>query len=260
MRKGKNKHELVVRCSSLGNIMASMKVGGITAKQQDTIDELKAKEDFKTLTQNQQDTLDSLLAKRDAIPTMHDLPEGAKTYVKSQVKRNVLGYENAELDTREINKGKTQEDTSIILYNYVFFTNHVKNEIRKTENGLTGECDIDAEPIIDIKSSWSLLTFPAFEEDIDSKLYEWQLRGYMKLYDRDSARVAYCAVDTPHDLIPEWEEDDAHIFEGRIKPELRVTTANFKRDKNIENDIDERIALCQDYYDYCKELLINKNK
>jgi len=166
MRKGKNNHELVVRCSSLGQIMADMKVGGITAKQQETVDTLEAKD---KRTENQQKTLDALVAKRDAVPTMHDLPEGAKTYVKSQVKRNVLGYKEAELDTKEINKGHAVEDTSIILYNYVFFTNHVKNTVRKTENGLTGECDIDDEnsdTIIDAKSSWSLLTFPAFEEDI----------------------------------------------------------------------------------------------
>lgn len=257
MRKGKNDHELIIRCSGLGNVMAEMKVGGITVKQQEKVDDYLGRE---KLTPKQDIELKALVAKRDAIPTMHDLPKGAQTYVKSQVKKNVLEYQDAELGTKEVSKGKIAEDTSIILYNFVFFTEHEKNTKRKTEHGLTGECDIDAEPIIDIKSSWSLATFPAFEEDIDSALYEWQLRGYMKLYNRDSARVAYCAVDTPHDLIPEWEEEDAHIFEGRIEPDQRVTCCDFKRDKAIEDQIDERIALCQDYYDYCKELLTNKNK
>ena len=260
MRKGSNDHELIVRCSSLGNIMANMKVGSITAKQQETVDKYQKKNKDGSITPKQIIECDALVAKRDAIPNMHDLPEGAKTYVKSQVKRNVLGYKKPELDTKETEKGKLKEDDAIILYNYVFFTKHEKNTVRKTEHGLTGECDIDAEPIADTKCSWSLETFPAFEEDIDSKLYEWQGRGYMKLYNRDSFRLAYCAVDTPHDLIPEWESEEIHIFEGRIAPELRITTADFKRDKKIEVIIDERIALCQDYYDYCKKLLINKNK
>ena len=47
-----------------------------------------------------------------------------------------------------------------------------------------------------------------FEDDMGND-YEWQMRGYMWLYNRDCAIVDYCLVDTPEDLIG-YEQRVAH--------------------------------------------------
>ena len=50
--------------------------------------------------------------------------------------------------------------------------------------------------------------------------YEWQMRGYMMLWDCDTAIVDYCLVDTPEHLIG-YEQRELHIV-SHIDPEKRV--------------------------------------
>jgi hypothetical protein len=145
-------------------------------------------------------------------------------------------------------KGILVEDDSIRLYNDVFFTSHIKNAERKTNNWITGEADIVApNKIIDIKSSWSLATFPVTADQGSDKAYEWQLRAYMMLWDVDLAEVAYCLVNTPDDLIG-WEDADLHNVE-HINPELRITTVQYFRDKELEEKIKTKVEAARIYYD-----------
>ena len=119
-----------------------------------------------------------------------------KTYIKELVKEDLFGYKST-IDSKYLTKGIDMEDTSIDLYNEVHGTLYLKNTERLSNEFITGECDINAEDkIIDIKSSWSLETFPASPEDIDTVKtgYEWQLRAYMWLYDKPKAELAYCMV------------------------------------------------------------------
>jgi hypothetical protein len=68
-----------------------------------------------------------------------------------------------------LTKESNQELESINLLNSVRFENYEKNDQRIENDFITGECDIITnESIIDIKTSWSLDTFPELPEDIDA--------------------------------------------------------------------------------------------
>lgn len=174
------------------------------------------------------------------------LSETAKSYIKQIAKEDFYGY-SSELDNKYLQKGRQCEQESINLLNLVNFTSYEKNEIRLNNEFLTGEADIVAEnEIIDIKTSWSLDTFPALSEDINAKDYEMQLRGYMMLYNKDKASVCYCMVDTPEELRT-WENAQLHEV-SHIAPEKRVTMLSFERDLEIEKHIEEKCKVAIEYY------------
>ena len=130
----------------------------------------------------------------------------------------------------------------------MFFTDHKKNIERKTNEWLTGEADIvTPTKIIDIKSPWSLSTFPATSDSGRDKTYEWQGRAYMWLWDVPDFEIAYCLVNTPIELIG-YENESLH-FVDHINPELRITRVRYERDKELENKIAMRCEAANKYLD-----------
>jgi len=174
------------------------------------------------------------------------LSQGAKTYIKSLAKEFVYGF-NEVVTSKYMDKGLMVENDSIALYNRVMFTDFAKNEERKTNDWLTGECDIfTGTKIIDIKSSWSLATFPALSEEAHDNKYEWQLRGYMMLWDCNFAELAYCMIDTPDELI-KYEQLDLHQV-SHINESLRLTIFKYERDLELEAKIKEKVEAAQIYF------------
>lgn len=173
------------------------------------------------------------------------LSVGAKTHVENLAKEFVYGYDQ-EVSSKYMEKGLMVEDQAIQLYNEVFFTNHQKNTVRMSNQWITGECDIFApEKGIDIKSSWSLATFPATADAGKDKGYEWQCRAYMWLWDVDQWEVAYCLVNTPEELIG-FEQPELH-FVDHITPELRITRVQYTRDLKLEEKIKAKAIAANQY-------------
>jgi len=184
------------------------------------------------------------------------LSETAKSYIKQLAKEDFFVY-TSELDNKYVNKGKQVENDSIALLNEVMFENYVKNSERINTEILTGEADIVSEDeIIDIKSSWSLDTFPALSDDINAKDYEMQLRGYMMLYNKPKASVIYCMVDTPDELCT-WENQSLHKV-SHIDSTKRITSLSFERDEKIEADIIEKCKAAIEFYSEYINQLNNK--
>ena len=180
-----------------------------------------------------------------------------KTYIKELVKEDLFGYKST-IDSKYLTKGIDMEDTSIDLYNEVHGTLYLKNTERLSNEFITGECDINAgDKIIDIKSSWSLDTFPASPEDVNNKDYEWQLRAYMWLYDKPKAELAYCMVSTPDYLLKDWDNLGIHKVDSH-DPFLRVTTISFERDTEKEELIAQRVKDCREFYNEYKDSILNK--
>lgn len=175
------------------------------------------------------------------------LSVGGKTCVEKIAKQLIYGYDDV-VTSKYMDKGIQVEDASIELYNSVMFTNYAKNTERKTNDWITGECDI-ATPgkITDIKSAWSLATFPVTASQGKDKTYEWQLRAYMMLWDADESQLAYCLVDTPEELIG-WDDPVLH-YVSHITPELRLTLVQYKRDKALEDKIKARCEDANKYLD-----------
>jgi hypothetical protein len=176
------------------------------------------------------------------------LSEGAKTFLEDMAKEFVYGYHKV-VSSKEMEKGLLVEDESIELYNSVFFCDLKKNTERRNNDWITGECDVLHGPkIVDIKSSWSLATFPATSAAGIDKDYEWQGRAYMMLWDLDQFENAYCLVNTPDELIG-YEAQDLHYVD-HIQPELRVTITPYKRDKDKEDMIKRKVDHAHQYLEY----------
>jgi len=175
------------------------------------------------------------------------LSQTAKSYIEQLAKEHFYGYESPIVN-RYLDKGINQELESIQLLNSVRFENFEKNKQRIENEWLTGECDIlTNEKIIDIKTSWSLDTFPELPEDIDSKEYEFQGRAYMMLYERHEFELVYCMVSTWDEFLTQYDDKSIHKVD-HIDPRFRITSVTFERDFEIENQIIERCQLATEYY------------
>jgi len=176
------------------------------------------------------------------------LSQGAKTYIRQLAAQEILSID-FEFSSKETEKGLLVEDESISMLNRVRGLNLAKNKERRSNEFITGECDLFDEQRRrghDIKSSWSASTFPIAVADCEDKLYEWQMRGYMALWDADEWEVNYCLVDTPEHLV-RFEPVQMHIV-SHIPEHMRITTWSIKRDKDKEEAIFEKVKHARAYY------------
>jgi hypothetical protein len=176
------------------------------------------------------------------------LSQTAKSYIIQKAKEDFFEY-RSELNNKYITKGLAQEQDSINLLNLVRLEDYKKNEERVENEWLSGCCDIITDTsIIDIKTSWSLDTFPATSYELkDTSDYEWQGRAYMWLYDMPSFELCYVMVTTAPELLWEYENGALHYVE-HIAPEKRITSIKFERDKEIEIQMAERLILATEFY------------
>lgn len=175
------------------------------------------------------------------------LSQTAKSYINQIAKEDFFGY-NSPVINRYLDKGTNQELESIQLLNAVRFEDFQKNSVRKTNDFMTGECDIvTVSSIIDIKTSWSLDTFPELPEDIDAKDYEWQGRAYMYLYDKPEFELVYCMVSTWDEFLTQYDDKTLHKVD-HIDPAKRITSMLFERDLELEQQMIERCQLATEYY------------
>lgn len=179
------------------------------------------------------------------------LSVGAKTHIREVAAQDIFGVD-FQISDKKIEKGNLVEDDSIELLNEVRGLSLVKNKERRNNEWITGECDlfdgISGEGY-DIKSAWSLATFPLCMEDVaesQRKLYDWQMRGYMWLWDAPRWHVAYCMVSTP-DHLCRYEPKDVHQV-NHIDAHLRVTLWTVERDRAIEAAIAEKVKHARAYY------------
>jgi len=221
---------ILIHPHALGNIMGSAQ--SVPDDAPDHIQEIKRKtkrsDDEKAVFENYKNSI---------------LSAGAKTYLSSLAKEIVYGYKS-KVHTKEMEKGIRCEQDSIDLYNSVFFTMHAKNSERRESDILSGEPDIIDEDIIkDIKTSWSLETFPATKDKAHDDGYEWQGRAYMMLFDKPRFELAFCMVSTPEDLY-RYESPDVHCVD-HIPPNMRITRVIYERDAEKEMLIDQKCKQAQ---------------
>jgi hypothetical protein len=177
------------------------------------------------------------------------LSDTAKSYVRELAAQAIFDVE-FEIGSKQMDKGNECEAESIALYNAVTGRMLSKNTERRRDDYLTGEADLVAhDEVIDIKTAWSVQTFPLSAEDVAAAqrtLYEFQLRAYMRLWDKPRASIAYCLVDTPERLIG-YEPMQLHMV-GHIPERLRVTMWTIERDAVIEAKMLEKMEAARVYY------------
>lgn len=202
------------------------------------------------------------------------LSQTAKTYIKELVIEETLGIRK-EFSSRYTDKGNIQEDTAIEMASKVLNLPFALKNTEYFENDfIKGTPDLILEDeIVDIKCSWDGTTFPWFEDELPNKDYYWQMVGYMWLTGRTKARIVYCLVDTPEDIVQDeirrtsWKKFEIDVTEEtetevRAKHEFSHISEN-KRVRTYlvgltEEDIakvSERILEAKKYYDELIERL-----
>jgi len=129
------------------------------------------------------------------------LSETTKTYLNEVFVEHYMGIKK-DIHSKYIAKGLQVEESSLDLFAEISDDVYFKNEktfenefIKGTPDILTNDC------IIDLKSSWSLFTFFDAKNSTLNKQYYWQLQSYMALTGKDKAKLVYCLIDTPYQLI-----------------------------------------------------------
>lgn len=175
------------------------------------------------------------------------LSVGAKTHIRSLVSQAIYGVD-FEVSSKEMEKGILLEPDAIALLNRVRGLSLVKNTERRNNGWISGECDLfdpAARRGHDLKCSWSVATFPIAQVDCFDKLYEWQMRGYMWLWDADEWEVDYALLTTPEHLC-RWEPPSMH-FVDHIPEHLRLTSWSLTRDRALEAAMVEKIKAGREY-------------
>ena len=173
---------------------------------------------------------------------------GAKTYIRSLAAQHIFGID-FEVSSKTLEKGVRVEDDAIAMLNRVRGLSLSKNTERRANDYITGECDLFDAPSRrghDLKSSWSAATFPITVADCEDKLYEWQMRGYMWLWDADQWEVNYALVDTPDDLIG-YEPMAMHLV-GHVPEAMRITSWVIQRDAEKEAAMVAKVIAARQYF------------
>jgi hypothetical protein len=176
------------------------------------------------------------------------LSVGAKTYIRSLAAQSIFGID-FEVTSKEMEKGLMVEQEGIAMLNRVRGLNLAKNTERRSDGWITGEADLFNAAMRrghDLKCSWSAATFPILVADCKDSLYEWQMRGYMRLWDADAWEVNYALITTPESLT-KWEPLFMH-FVDHIPEHMRITTWIVERDKEKEDRMIEKIGHAREYF------------
>lgn len=135
------------------------------------------------------------------------ISETTKTFLREYyIKKKYNKIKNFE--NKFIQKGLLVEEDALTQYSVFKKEIYNKNDIELSNDFITGTPDTfigndiyNANTIIDIKSSWSIFTFFDSKEDKTNKQYYWQLQGYMWLTGAQNAKLVYCLINTPEQLI-----------------------------------------------------------
>jgi hypothetical protein len=189
-----------------------------------------------------------------------EIGDTCMSLLKEKALNEVLGF-TPHLENKYLEKGIAMEDKSMELLSAVNFEKYTKHVGRETNDYITGECDILTDTSVrDIKSSWNIQTFPWFVDDaiksVSKSGYDWQLQGYLWLYDRQKGYVDYCLVTTPEGL-RKYEPDYLHEVD-HIDASKRVTTVEIDRDPTASEQIIEKWEICNPIFQELVDELINK--
>lgn len=189
-----------------------------------------------------------------------NLSATAKSYLLKEWIRLTKGREK-DITNKYVTKGLSVEEDSLTLYSRVKKRFFKKNTDRLSNDWIHGEPDlfegeviINAEAIIDIKSSWDIFTF--YDSVVDMVTgginpdYYWQLQGYMDLTGAQLSRLSYELTNTPDVLIDKekskllWDLGGMLAISGNAELGELYELGCLEIDKRMKYDdlpIDERV-------------------
>lgn len=199
------------------------------------------------------------------------------SYLEEWKKEQIYGRKK-EFRSKYTDKGNWVENEAIAFASeYLGWGMVFKNEDPYSNDFITGTPDLVlSNEIIDIKSSWDCFTFPLFDEG-PCKEYWWQLQSYMALTDKDRARLIYCLMDTPDELIERearnlvykegfsditeefYEEVSKRMKYDNIQVKYRIKAFEIFRDEKAISEIEARVLDCRAYLESLEIVFLSEN-
>lgn len=191
----------------------------------------------------------------DAKNKSNPLSDNAKTEIRTVVKEDLTTFKSFT-GNQYTSKGNLLEDMAIDLSGKVRFRQLKKHVGRVSNDLITGECDVldlERKFIIDTKCTWDIGTHPFFQDEAQEKAkkagYDWQMQGYMWLYDCEAAEVDFWLFPCPIELTKDWDDREQLIdLVDRIDVRERLTTVRYERDEAMIQKIKDKIPHAQEYY------------
>lgn len=231
--------ELIVRCSSIGKLMAKPEAADLDPTLVNA--EVRAIIAKTKRTDEEKSVLEEVRRK--------SLSAGGKSHVRQLLREALYGYEPADIETRPILKGRAVEQSCIDMLARLTGRPLVKNTERRNNGLISGECDIFDAPMRrgrDVKAPYSMESMPVVLDDCYDSGYEWQMQGYLILWDAARWNVDYLLVDTPDELI--GYEPPALHYVSHIPEHHRWTTWEVKRDRALQSLIEDKVAAARRYF------------
>jgi hypothetical protein len=156
------------------------------------------------------------------------------------IQKNVLLHkydiDEPTITTKEMDKGITNEAKNLEIASRVLGWLDIDAnapKIRIANNYFIGEPDYNGSILVDIKSSFSALTFPFFGNP-NNKSYEYQMQAYMDLTNKEEAELVYVLSNHPD-----------HIVRAEIK-RLTYYYVDRPHEFNMATSIDDLWAMAEE--------------
>jgi len=207
------------RCSAINKILSNSRDNPvITDKQAVLLSELEKKDN---LTDKQKEEVARLVVLRENASKiiLSDTCIDYLMEVYAWETEGMIPVNKESMDLMQLKKGKMAEKQSIELISIVEDTWYEKNDIRVSNEYLSGEPDIfsgnsimDAESITDAKSIWD---YPGYLQKLHKPLesgYPEQVKGYCDITGAKKGQIARVLVDTPEEIIQDMKWKIAKKF------------------------------------------------
>lgn len=231
--------QLLIRCSSIGKLMAKPEAGDLDPAL--VTPEVKAILAKTKRTDEEKSVLEEV--------RRQSLSAGGKTHVRELLREDIYGYVPAQILSRPVLKGLQVEADCIAMLSRLTGRPLAKNTERRHNGLISGECDVFDAPLRhgrDVKAAYSMETMPIVLDDCYDSGYEWQMRGYMLLWDAEQWSVDYVLVSTPDELI--GMDPPAIHYVDHIEEHRRWTSWLVQRDRALESLIADKVAAARRYY------------
>lgn len=217
----------------------------LTEKQSETLFAYRDRQNGigRPLTENQ---------KKDWHSLEHKFNE-SKVYKLSTTAQNILTdivfFEQYgrkyTLENKYFSKGLEVEKSSRDLISQVLAKNLTRSNVRKSNEWVSGEIDIEPQGvIIDIKSSYSFTSFNKHLIDDNIEFYKRQLDCYMELWGLAESLIAFTLVDTPARIVEDelrrlnWKETvlnlEGEVYEQNIPDVVKLVSNHIYTRKALE--------------------------
>ncbi len=207
---------------------------GLTDAQHAKLDELILRRDTpgaKPLTANMVAELTSLQTTRNN----PELPGTATTFLKEW-----YAGDREEIRSKYIDKGNMVEDDNIdLLARVTGYGIATKNTVTRSDEYMIGTCDVEfPDAIGETKAPWNNATLHDNIEGISPE-HEWQLRVYIRLWDKSRGILFYGLQDTP-----EIDGREPVTFD-HIPENERWIGYEIRRDQSKEQEMIDRVIMCR---------------